>query len=301
MPTVLITGAAGFSGQHLVKYLRKVTPKLRVVGLDQEGNCREEIDAFYEMDLNRAETLPDLVRKEKPQWVIHLAAVMPPAEEGKMWKVNVGGTVNLIRGLASLSGSRVRVVCIGSAAEYNASPEGLMSENSPDGGESVYGKAKWAQTSLARLLGRQLAIPVIIARPFNLVGPGLPQNWVAAEMCRQVFENKGEIHLGNLDSERDFIDVRDAVEAYWLLATTGKAGEIYNVSSGKPIRIRDLLSILTEIQTATCTVKMDPERIRTGDLLKVFGDNRKLKTATGWEPRISLRKSLQDMLAELGP
>jgi GDP-4-dehydro-6-deoxy-D-mannose reductase len=174
-----------------------------------------------------------------------------------------------------------------------------MSETSPDGGETVYGKTKWAQTSLARLLGWQLGIPVIIARPFNLLGPGLPPNWVAAEMCRQLVEKKGKIHLGNLDSERDFIDVRDAVEAYWLLATRGEPGEIYNVSSGKPIRIRDLFSILTEIHSTPCTVEVDPGRLRKEDLFRVYGDNQKLKAATGWEPRILLKQSLQDMLAEL--
>jgi len=299
-PSVLITGVAGFTGRHLVRFLRNLPEKVRIAGIDHtEQVLMMELDAFHIIDLNKTDVVAEIVRKENPSHVIHLAAVLPPASEANMWYTNVGGTISLLWGLASAGRKNVRVVSIGSAGEYLLSRDGLMSEDSPCGGETLNGRTKWAQTTIALSLGKQLKIPVMIVRPFNLIGPGLPRKFVAAELCAQFARRDDSvIKVGNTRSERDFVDVRDAVAAYWDVAEKGVPGDVYNVCSGKPTRIEELFSIFSELTEGSHKSSTDPSRMRNVDLDRVYGDGKKLRRATGWTPRISLRQSLTDMLEE---
>ena len=139
----------------------------------------------------------------------------------------------------------------------------------------------------------------MVARPFNLVGPELPSTLVSGGLCQQ-FAQEGcgdEILIGNMDSERDFVDVRDAVAAYWSIAVKGVAGQAYNVCSAAPTSIRRLVELLADITASSRAVRVDPHRVRENDVPVCYGDNTKLTQATGWQPSIPLRESLAAMLA----
>ncbi len=150
-------------------------------------------------------------------------------------------------------------------------------------------------------MGRQLGLGTMVVRPFNLIGPGLSTDLVAGRLCAQ-FATAGageEIRMGNTKSARDFVDIRDAVAAYWLVAQHGQPGEVYNVCAGQAVTVDRLLALLGELAGKSPRIQVDAARLRDGDPPISYGDHTKLHQATGWQPVISLRQSLADMLAAL--
>lgn len=295
--TVLITGAAGFTGRHLVAYLAAGEQPLRLVGADRAVDPPEGLDEFVELDMADPDAVAALVERCRPRTVIHLAAVTPPCRDADLWHVNVGGTNHLLRSLHAAGCADARVLLVGSAAEYLDAPDGCFAETQPVGGETRYGQSKWAQVRLALDLGAQLGLQVVVVRPFNLVGPGLPARWVTAELCRQFADpGRDAVTIGNTASERDFVDVRDAVRAYWRVAEAGRSGEAYNVCSGRPTRIAELIDIFAELTDGAKRIEVDESRFRRVDLDRVYGTIDKIRDELDWEPRIELRQSLADML-----
>ena len=294
---VWITGAAGFTGRHLIAYLKGLPDPPRITGIDHaEGHCTE-VDAYHRIDLSETEEIAVLARTERPSWVIHLAGAMPPAHEERMWKINAGGTMAILRALSAAGCNKTRVLSIGSSAEY-LPQHSALTEDSPCGGSSLYGTIKWAQSLLALSIGRELGIPTMVARPFNLIGSGLSANLVLGWLCYQ-FSNPDkleEIVIGNLESARDFVDVRDAVAAYWLVVSSGLPGEIYNVCTGKSVTIRQLISLLCSITGKNPLIRVDPSRFKSSDPSVCYGSYLKLEQKTGWRPKITLRDSLAEIV-----
>ncbi len=292
-----ITGVSGFTGRHLVRFLRQSGASVRIIGVDIDVSAVADLDAAHAIDLTNTEAVAALAGREPPNWVIHLAGLMPPAAESEMWRVNVGGTVGLLLGLREGS-RRLRIVSIGSAGEYAPSAPSPLTETAPCGGASLYGNTKLAQSLTCLRLGAECRLDVLIARTFNLVGPGLPPHLLAGALVHQFLAAAEEVHVGNLHTARDFIDVRDAVRAYWLLVRQGESGGIYNVSSGIPVSVREMLDILSRVSGRPLRIRIDPSRVRASDPVSVFGDSNRLREATQWVPTISLEQSLRDMLAQ---
>jgi GDP-4-dehydro-6-deoxy-D-mannose reductase len=162
----------------------------------------------------------------------------------------------------------------------------------------LYGNTKLAQSLTCLRLGAECHLDVLIARTFNLVGPGLPPRWLTGSLVHQFRAAAAEVHIGNLHTARDFIDVRDAVRAYWLLVQQGKSGGIYNVSSDTPVSVREVLDMLSRVSGHSPRIRIDPSRVRANDPASVYGDSTRLREATQWVPTISLEQSLRDMLAQ---
>jgi GDP-4-dehydro-6-deoxy-D-mannose reductase len=271
-------------------------PSLRIVGIDVNEAVQSDVDAQHRLDLNDSASVMKLALAEPPRWVIHLAGLMPPSAEPEMWRANVGGTVGLLAGLRLADCRQTRIVSIGSAAEYARDAGNPISEEAPCGGASAYGNSKLAQSLTCLRLAADAGLSTLVARPFNLIGPGLSTNLVVGSLIRQFASTAPSIQVGNTDTARDFIDVRDAARAYWLLALDGQIGEIYNVSSGAAVRIADLLTLLSRITGHTPRIETDPARIRPDDTSVVVGDSVKLRSATPWRPDIDLERSVRDML-----
>jgi GDP-4-dehydro-6-deoxy-D-mannose reductase len=294
---VWITGVGGFTGVHLVNFLRGMTDKPRMVGLDVLEKSPAGIDDYTRVDLNEIANVTLLARAAHPDYVIHLAGAMPPAGEAAMWHANVGGTLGLLQGLAEAGCQEdTRIVTIGSAAEYQPSTACPLTETSPCGGSSPYGRTKWAQSVLALTIGRQTGLSVMVARPFNLIGPGLSTDLVAGWLCEQFRAGAKEIEIGNLDSARDFVDIRDAVVAYWLVAEKGVAGEIYNVCTGTAISVNQLVALACQLTQTNPTIRVDAKRVRASDWSVCYGDSSKIEQTTGWRPHYRLKDSVTAML-----
>ena len=295
-----ITGAAGFTGRHLIAEVRQRGDAV-IVGIDVPGRVPAGVDLSLPLDLTDAAAVSRAAALHPPRWVVHLAGRMPPAAASDMWQANVGGTVGLLLGLRDGGCRGTRVVTIGSAAEYARGAPDPINELSPCGGGSAYGNTKIAQTLTALELGRRCDLAVVVARPFNLIGPGLPESLVAGALARQLVnvETGGTIAVGNIHTERDFVDVRDAVRAYWLLAGHTELTGVYNVASGVGVSIATLIDLMSRAADRTVKTEVDPARLRPDDPLRVVGDASSLMRATGWQPQIELADSIRDLLAGL--
>ena len=162
-----------------------------------------------------------------------------------------------------------------------------------------YGASKAAAGCFASAAWCTYRIPVMIARSFNHIGPGQSADFVVPSFAAQLARiksgvEKPVIHVGNLNTERDFLDVRDVVDAYIAMAENGEPGGVYNVCSGVPMRIQDILRLLIQMAGIPIEVRQDPKKLRGSDQRSFYGDNAKL-CALGWAPKIPLGRSLREI------
>ena len=309
---LLVTGIAGFVGGHLVEYLRAERPDVEVCGLGRpHGRALSGAAAgvrLLEADLNDAAAVESAVREVRPDRVLHLAGQSSVHQSwldpGGTLRTNVLGLVNLLEGLGRHALSP-DVLVVGSAEEYGlVEAESLpVREDTPLRPGNPYAVSKAAQGLLAVEYARATGLRVVRTRTFHHTGPGRGEAFAESSFARQIAEieaglRPGVIQVGNLDAVRDFTDVRDVVRAYWALFERGEAGAVYNVCSGQGRRIRDLLDALVQSSKAAVEIRVDQERLRPADLPVLLGDPRKLREATGWEPRIPLEQSLHDLLRD---
>ena len=302
--TLWITGAAGFTGRHLSAVVATVAGRPRIVGVDIAPSANGELDDYVCADVCDAAAVEALARRLPPRWVVHLAGVTSAPTAAQLWEGNVRGVTGLLLGLASAGCQGVRLLGIGSAAEYAPTAGRRLTERAAIGPLSEYGKAKLAQTTLTLALGRRLGVDTCVARTFNLVGPGLPSSFVAGRLAEQFARRgpRGDVRVAHTASGRDFVDVRDAADAYWRLVRRGQRGEIYNVCSGQPVMIGELVDRLAAISGTTRSVRTDASVPADVDRSVVFGSYAKLRRHTEWVPRFALNRSLEDMLhASSGP
>ena len=300
----LITGAAGFVGRHLANHLRD--QGLAVHGLDRPGvpvPADLHID-WHPCDVTNAAQVAAVVGQVQPDYVFHLAALIKSESLADLLAVNVLGTQNVLDALVAAR-PEARVLVTGSSAEYGlVRPDELpIREENPLRPLSPYGVSKVAQSLLAAQYVHRHNLAVIRTRTFNLTGPGEPDALVCSAFARQIAEIERGLRppvlkVGNLESARDFVDVRDAVRAYWLVAQRGEPGEVYNVCSGVATPVRSVLDALLSLTSAKVEVQEETRRRTAWDVPMQAGEGARLEAATGWKPNISLHQSLGDLLDE---
>ena len=297
MEYIWVTGANGFSGGYIIQSIQKLLPDYKIVAIDIHPGTEKNAGCYEQCDLLNADEIDALCKKYPPAYIIHSAGLMPPRfSAGELWAGNVGLTYNLLSVLLKNSLLSCRVLLIGSAAEYILNEDGYYTEQSPVGGVNDYGRTKTAQTMLMKGMVSETGLNVTMARTFNLIGPGLPSQYVASELCQQYAQTQGDINIGNIEAVRDFVDIRDVARAYIDILEQGASGEVYNVCSGRPIKISQLIETLNTI----CKVERQPaisdEKMGRKEVLRVYGSSERLTALSGWKPEVSLMQSLTDML-----
>jgi len=308
---VLITGITGFVGSHLAEYLLS-KKQVEVYGIerwrskeDNILNIKEKIQLSY-CDLRDASSVHEIIRKIKPDRIFHLAAQSfvlsswtAPAET---LTTNILGELNLFEAVREL-GLHPRIHIAGSSEEYGLvfQKELPVKETNPLRPLSPYGVSKVGQDLLAYQYHQSYGLHVVRTRAFNHTGPRRGEVFATSNFAKQIaMIEKGKqelvIWVGNLTSRRDFTDVRDIVKAYWLALEKGKAGEVYNICSGKDYSMRQMLNLLLQLTRAKPKVKQDPKRMRPSDVMRLLGDNTKFRKLTGWRPEFPFRKTLEDLL-----
>ncbi|KPJ61382.1 MAG: hypothetical protein AMJ46_01410 [Latescibacteria bacterium DG_63] len=310
MSTALVTGANGFAGSHLVRLL--LDEGWRVLGITNDPSLNPELVSvtgdfrLEELDVCDREGLLPLLIEFRPETVFHLAAVtqleLKRDALGELYRVNVLGTQNLLLSILEIKLEPV-VLITSSSAVYGSSrsqDRGPLTEDVVPTPETPYGASKLAQEMLADTLGRCTGLKVVRTRAFNHTGPGESRRMACSAFASQVAECelKGEdvVRVGNLDSHRDFCDVRDVVRSYVLAATRGEAGEIYNVCSGNAVTMRSILERLVSMSSREIRIETDVFRFKSGDVSYQRGDGSKIERTLGWKPEISLEKTLSDLL-----
>jgi GDP-4-dehydro-6-deoxy-D-mannose reductase len=306
---LLVTGAGGFVGGHLLDHVRSAQPDTEVFGLVLPGGASWRAPAgvrVLEADLEDPAQAAAAVEQARPDRLVHLAGQSSVhrswADPAGTLRTNVLGIVHVLDAARRLS-LRPAVLVVGSADEYGPVPasEQPLAETTPLRPASPYAVSKVAQAALALLYGPAGGMRVVVTRTFPHTGPGRGEWFAESSFARQIAEiEAGQrdpvVEVGNLDAVRDFADVRDVVRAYALLLERGAAGEAYNVCTGRGRRVGDVLETLLAATTARIEVRVDPARLRPADVPALVGDNARLVAATGWQPRIPLDETLRDLL-----
>lgn len=272
-------------------------------------NCPYPADPsrIMECDLGRSQAaVGEIVRRVQPDIIFHLAAVtsekVSRKNPQKTYTANVLGTLHLLESVRQAQIDPV-VLIAGSSAEFGwvKPEENPVKETNPLRPVSFYGASKVAQGMLARQYHLAYALKIVQTIAFNYLGPRQSDQFVCSAFAKQIAQiEKGlippEIHVGNTETLRDFTDVRDVVKAYWLIGTQGTPGETYNICSGNPVSIRDILEQLLRLSPAKIKVTQDAFKRNPLDVPFQAGDYGKLHEAMGWRPIIPLENSLRDTL-----
>jgi GDP-4-dehydro-6-deoxy-D-mannose reductase len=299
---VLVTGAAGFAGSHLLDLLTASGAK--VVGWHRPNGSnpgQAEGVRWRAVDLLDRDAVRDAIGELRPARVFHCAGA---THVGQAWDqtaktvaVNVMGTHHLVEALREKA-PEARLLIPSSALVYAPSEEALK-ESHPLRPSSPYGVSKLAQEMVG--FGNLPGPQVWIARPFNHFGPRQHASFVTSGFARQIAEIEAghrapQIKVGNLEARRDLTDVRDTVRAYDLIVERGAPGRPYNVCSGHALRVGDILNMLLSYTPARITVETDPARYRPNDSALVLGDPSRIRDELGWRPTVPVEQTLSDLL-----
>jgi len=300
----LVTGCAGFIGSHLAEYLlsldQTVYGVVRQASLPLGHLSKVHVK---QCDLLDKKCVRETILETRPQRIFHLASqtlIKPSWQDPELTiRTNVLGTLYLLNAVRD-AGISPTIVIVCSSGEYAATNDGKpIGEDHRLEPSSPYALSKLAQDHLAALYGRAYGMNVMRLRPFSVIGPRKSGD-VCSDFARDIVAiERGQqdcLSVGNLEAVRDFLDVRDAVAAFWLIAERGQLNEVYNICSGKGYKIREILELLISLANTEIRVRQDPDRIRFVDEPIRIGCNEKLRRL-GWEPKIPLDQTLSDVLA----
>ncbi|MDI6828697.1 MAG: GDP-mannose 4,6-dehydratase [Armatimonadota bacterium] len=307
--TTLITGVGGFVGRHLAELLVKTGAVVcGTIYSDDEVSPDKPIPGVELMvcRLEDQSSVERVISQVQPSVVYHLAAqssvTYSLANPVSTFRSNVMGTLHLLEELRKLSNLRA-VILISSAEVYGIVPESKLpiTEDTAFDPVNPYACSKACVDLLGAQYFRTFHLPVIRLRPFNHIGPGQSDAFVASDFAHQISDIEAGLRspklvVGNLDARRDFTDVRDIVRAYILAAEKCTPGEVYNICSGRSVSIREILDKLLSLTSVNVEVVQDAERMRPSDLPILVGDYSKFRAKTGWAPEIPLDQTLEDVL-----
>lgn len=298
----LITGVSGFTGIALTRNLERI-PNMEIFGADIRQPENLPLSKAFIVDLTDAKRVHQLIQDTLPDWIFHLAGRLK-GNATDLFQANTQNAIHILDAAHAVV-PRSRVLLIGSAAEYGFRPEwdGVpISENELCEPKGPYGLSKYAMTLAGLDFNRSTELSVNIARSFNLIGPSIPSTLLLGALIERVRTAKAagesKIKVGNVSAERDFIDVRDAVEAYVTIMASQARGEIFNVCTGAATKIQTLVE--AALAPAGLTYETDDTLLRPDDPKCVIGNSAKLK-ALGFEPSTPLAESLRDACLSIIP
>jgi GDP-4-dehydro-6-deoxy-D-mannose reductase len=303
---VLVTGAGGFVGPHLVRALSRRGARVRGTGLGAPA-AGTPLEDWREADITSLAAMEEVVAAAPPDALVHLAGQSSAAKSFEApeatFRANVTGTWTLLEAVrAHAPGTRVLVV---STSEVYGSiePGTRAAESSPLLPGSPYALSKAAAEQLALAYANSHQLDVVRARPFGHTGPGQAPRFVVPSFAQQVAAieaGRAEpvLRVGNLDVMRDLSDVRDVVEGYCALLERGRKGEVYNLCRGDGLKLSDMVSSLVAMARVKLTVEVDPARLRPADTPWLVGDPTFTRAETGWRVERAFADTLRDVLEE---
>jgi len=310
MKTLLITGVNGFTGRYFIDYIRSLNSDIKIVGIDskEKGSGKNDNFRFIKCNLLNKRRIDSIIGRVYPDYIFHFAGLNFSRDYRELLNHNVFSTKSLLDAVTNTR-CKPRVLIIGSAAEYGpvSQKEQPVSESTPLRPVTAYGVSKAVQNLLALQYYSEFGLSIVIARTFNIIGPGQTTRLVCGSIVKQIKDiclNKAKTNkliIGNLHTKRDFIDIRDVVRAYWKLMMCKKtiSGEIFNIGSGKSHSIRDIIDILFRHCGREIAIEQKTERIRKKDIPVQIADIKKIRNMVGWKPLISIESSLREMYASI--
>ncbi len=302
---ILVTGIAGFVGHFLTKEL--IAAGHEVVGIDISLKRQPEgITKALRLDLTKAESVLNALATLKPAACIHLGGIASPTvartHPEMMLNTNVLGTANLLEALRQTTPDTRMLLASTSYVYGSSETESLIAEDAPISPVSVYAVSKASADLMTLAYSRDYNMRTMTARAANHTGPGQSPDFVVPAFARQIKAisagtQPAIMRVGNLDSERTFMDVRDIVRAYRLLIEKGECGKAYNVASSERVSIGSMLDLLCKASDIAPTIEVDPALYRPTDRMPLLSTER-LQQATGWKPEIPFKQTLHDVLEQ---
>lgn len=299
MTTALVLGAHGFCAKHLARGLRQIE-NVEVIGADALPEPPNEplYERYSALDIGAADSVSLLIERSKPDWVFNMAGVARGSDED-IYRANLLGTVHLLEAVR-VSVPDARVLLMGSAAEYGIVDEDMLpiTEERVCNPSGSYGISKCASTLAALSYVHKNGLKVTIARPFNIVGPGIGPGLVVGAILRRATEalrtrNEPVVTVGNLETQRDFVAVEDVVHGLLAMIQGDYWGEVFNICSGQPRTVREIIELALSHSPKPIRLEVDPALIRPGDVKIIYGSPEKANRAFGFRSAVSLEKSLE--------
>ncbi|WP_160329366.1 NAD-dependent epimerase/dehydratase family protein [Methylobacterium sp. GXS13] len=307
---ILITGASGFVGRHVLRAFRDGFASADILGVGRRAFYDKPNGVTYEaLDLTDPVAVQQRIGIFQPTEILHLAAEssVTRAEKSKFdaWRINFGALYNLIVAVER-GGKPCNFVFVSSSEVYGrAFIEGCpASERTMPQPMNAYAQSKWIGEQLLIRSTEGTCLRPIIMRPFNHIGPGQDLAFAIASFAHQIalIESGLQppfVEVGNISTQRDFLDVSDVVDAYMKIFQNSEMfdePQIFNICSGQPRSIESMLMALQELSHIDFMIHSDPDRTRQSDVPVAFGDPRRLQQATGWVPKIDGMTSLARIL-----
>jgi nucleoside-diphosphate-sugar epimerase len=306
MAVWLITGASGFVGRHVLDAVSAgvegmAHSQTEVVALGRRCPLGWPERSFFAADLNDTVSLRQAVQTISPDFVVHNAGRTPPTPDEELYQANFWATIHLLGALRTIK-KPLRVVLSGSAAELGPVdatnlPVKECYSCQPDG---AYGRSKWLATNAG--LAERPPLEVLVARVFNPIGPGTPITQAFGHFADRLSNSDPDplsLSVGDLESRRDFIDVRDVARAMIALAQHGQAGLVYHVGTGMSHRVGDGLERLIRMSGRSVEVTVDPSLKGRRGPADSYADIDRVVSHTGWRPSVSWEQSLADLWREV--
>ena len=299
MKRILITGVSGFIGNSLKEFIERNLSSFEVYGID--SFLDKSTKRYFKRDLSDRKSLRDIIKRVSPHYIFHLAGSGKKDDLSSLLLANVLSTQNLLESILDLKSIKTRVIIPGSAAEYGiVSQEDMpVKESYPLKPINFYGFVKMYQTILA-LNFYKSGLDIVVGRIFNTVGWGSPQRLAIGNFAHQISliergKKNTTINTEGLSSKRDYLDIQDVCSALIAVAEKGKRGEIYNICSGKSYKLGELLNSLIKISNCR-KYTPKPPHISPLEIKDIRGSNKKIKKATGWNPKVKIIESLKNTL-----
>ncbi len=320
---ILVTGIDGFVGSHVAEFLKNVEDAEifgTILGPDPADNLRTHDDIrLFQADLTNRGRITEIFFDIRPERVIHLAGqtFVPTAVQDPVGTadVNILGGIHVLeaaRAVRDGEGVEPSVLVVSSGEVYGAvEPDRQpVREEHPLRPANPYAASKAALDLMAQTYRHTYGMRVVVARPFNHVGPRQSPSFVTSDFARRFAEfslglKDPVLDVGNIHVRRDFTDVRDVVQAYWAMMSLDREDEpVYNVCSGVARPIEEVIAILKEITGVDARIETNQQKLRGYDVPILLGCNERLRRATGWSPQIPFHDTIRDVYeywrAELG-
>lgn len=287
----LITGIKGFVGPFLQAELK--SHSYQVFGIDLINSKEKN---YFSVNILDKALLGQIIKKIQPDYIFHLAGFSSIEKSYKQPKlareINVRGTDNLLSTVRE-SCPQAKILIVSSAQVYKAKNSPLKETDPLDPTSSPYAASRIEQEQLVE---KYPELFIVISRSFNHIGSGQKEGAVV-DFAEFIINSKdgGTLLVGNLKVKRDFSDVRDVVKAYRLLLEKSKRSQVYNICSGQAIGISWILGYLIKLPGKNLKIKIDPKKFRPVDVSILIGDNSKIRKEIGWEPKIRIKQTLEEM------
>lgn len=296
MKPVLVTGCSGFSGAHLARILAR-RGGYGLYGVDAGNSSAHFYERVFHADIGDPTQMAELLQRVRPSYLFNLAG-MVHGDASRIYRTNLNGVQNILEAVR-LYAPECGVLLIGSAAEYGIKrPEDMpLTEDSVCLPMGPYGASKHAGTLMALNYHAAYGIKVSVARPFNIIGPGLSPDHVLGALLKRMKEQSGTgmpVKVGNLDTQRDFVAIDDVVDAYMRIAEGGHWGEVFNICSGRPVAIRTLVETLFRIAGGGVQYEVDSALVRPTDVPVAYGSYAKAQRIFRFEPKLGIEQVLEE-------